>query len=38
MMVGMPVPFTAAVTDATGGNVKIQRKDLNPWRQPEKST
>ena len=28
MMVGMPVPFTAAVTDATGGNVKIQRKDF----------
>jgi type I restriction enzyme S subunit len=28
MMVGMPVPFTSAVTDATGGNVKIQRKDF----------
>ncbi len=28
MMFGMPVPFTAAVTDATGGNVKIQRKDF----------
>jgi type I restriction enzyme S subunit len=28
MMVGMPVPFSAAVIDATGGNVKIQRKDL----------
>ena len=28
MIVGMPVPFAAAVVDATGGNVKIQRKDL----------
>lgn len=28
MMVGMPVSFMAAVTDATGGNVKIQRKDF----------
>ena len=28
MMVGMPVPFSAVVTDATGGNVKIQRKDF----------
>jgi type I restriction enzyme S subunit len=28
MMVGMPVPFSAAVIDATGGNVKIQRKDF----------
>lgn len=28
MKVGMPVPFTSAVTDMTGGNVKIQRKDF----------
>lgn len=27
-MMGMAVPFTAAVTDATGGNVKIQRRDF----------
>lgn len=28
MMVGMPVPFASAVSDATGGNAKIQRKDF----------
>ena len=28
MKVGMSVPFKSAVTDATGGNVKIQRKDF----------
>jgi type I restriction enzyme S subunit len=28
MMIGMSVPFSAAVSDATGGNVKIQRKDF----------
>lgn len=27
-MMGITVPFAAAVIDATGGNVKIQRKDL----------
>lgn len=27
-MMRMAVPFTTAVTDATGGNVKIQRKDF----------
>ena len=30
MRIGMPVPFSKAVTDATGGNVKIQRKDFLP--------
>lgn len=28
MKVGIPVPFTSAVTDVTGGNVKIQRKNF----------
>ena len=28
MMVGVPVPFSVAVSDETGGHVKIQRKDF----------
>jgi type I restriction enzyme S subunit len=30
MRYGIPVPFAAAVVDATGGNVKIQRKEYAP--------
>jgi type I restriction enzyme S subunit len=30
MRIGTTVPFSVAVTDATGGNVKIQRKDYLP--------
>lgn len=28
MKVGIPVPFMSAVTDVTGGNAKVQRKDF----------